>query len=137
MARPRMSDAEREAKRQERSRRTFSDAAYQHYDTSNGYGSKDEWEAAAEAAAEAIFGAKRFGWKFFYDNHPANQPDGLTKQQRADLETLMLSAMPVDIAAFKRAYKNVMLVAHPDHGGSHEQMVAVNAAVERLVKFYK
>lgn len=127
MARARLTDAEREARRQERNRHTFSDAAYKHYDPSKGHGSRDEWKAWAEQA----FGTKD-------DSSPfVARPDGLSKQQRADLETLMLSAMPVDIAALKRAYRNAALVAHPDHGGSTDEMVSVNLAVERLAKFYK
>ena len=131
MARPRLTDEEREERRKERSRHTFSNAAYKHYDTSQGYGSSDEWKTWAEQA----FGTHADTESFF--TAPEAKADGLSKQQRADLTTLLLDKMPVDIAAFKRAYKNVMLVAHPDHGGSHEQMVEVNLAVERLLKFYK
>jgi len=127
MARPRLTDEEREERRKERSRHTFSNAAYQHYDTSQGYGSSDEWKAWAEQAFGTHADAESF----------VPPPKTYATQQEKDLKTLLLDKMPVDIAAFKRAYKNVMMIAHPDLGGSHEEMVALNLAVERLLKFYK
>jgi hypothetical protein len=37
---------------------------------------------------------------------------------------------PVSIAAIKHAFRTQAQVAHPDHGGSHAAMVALNAAYE-------
>lgn len=43
MARVKLTDEERLARKKERARHSFSDAAYKHYDTSNGFGSTEEW----------------------------------------------------------------------------------------------
>jgi hypothetical protein len=56
MARPRLTPEERERRRRERSRYTFSDAAYQHYDPEReGYGRPNDWERIAEM----LFGLKK------------------------------------------------------------------------------
>jgi hypothetical protein len=47
---------ERERRRRERSRHTFSDAAYQHYDPEvEGFGTLNDWERIAEM----LFGLKK------------------------------------------------------------------------------
>lgn len=66
-----------------------------------------------------------------------------TGQQRKSASSLMKRAEtfeealrvlnvkpPITRAAIKRAYRAQALVAHPDHGGSHAEMVRLNAAYE-------
>ena len=46
---------QKEARRKERNARTFSDAAYRHYDTSEGFGSAEEWfRKASETLGENL-----------------------------------------------------------------------------------
>jgi hypothetical protein len=121
----RLSPEEREARRKERSRRSFSDAAYQHYDPkTEGYGSADEWIAAAEALASGR-GTLHFG----------NRGQSSSKIN-PDLVTLNLTEMPADIAGLKRAFRNTLFIVHPDHGGTDAACIAAMKAFERLTKFY-
>ena len=128
MARPRMSDAEREAKRRAKSAFTFSDAAYRHYDPkTEGYGSTEQWEAMADAFAEALgLGAAA-----------KVSPQAKTGRSNPDLVTLNLTEMPATVALLKTAYRNTMFVAHPDYGGSNDAARAVIEAFKRLLKHYQ
>lgn len=121
MGRPRLTPEEREARRRERVAFSFSDAAYKHYDPKkDGYGSVDDWIAAAEALA---------GGRGFLHT---KSKTGL----EADLELLFLSELPADIGGLKKAYRNSLFVYHPDHGGTNEQCRAAISAFERLSKQY-
>jgi hypothetical protein len=112
---------EREAKRRARASFSFSDAAYAHYDAGGGYGSADEWIAAAEALAG--------GNRGFYKT-VQSRPD-------PDLTTLMLAEMPPHIDGLKRAFRNLMFLVHPDRpGGSNEACRKALEAFDRLSKFY-
>jgi hypothetical protein len=123
MPRPRLTDTEREAKRKARAAFTFSDAAYKHYDPAReGYGSADEWIAAAEALAG--------GNRGFFKSRP-NQP-----RINPDLVTLMLEEMPSHIDGLKKAFKNALFLHHPDFGGTNEACRNVLTAFERLSKLY-
>ena len=125
MGRARLTPEEREARRKERARHSFSDAAYSHYDPhAEGYGSTDEWEAAAEAIA-AGRGTLNFG------NRGQASP-----KINPDLVLLYLDKMPENIAGLKRAFRNTMMIVHPDHGGTHADCIAAMKAFERLSKFY-
>jgi hypothetical protein len=101
MARVRMCDAEREAKRKARSAHTFSDAAYRHYDTSNGFGSFEEWLRAADALT-------------------GNQVDNTRGEMQDDLDALFLDSMPSSLIELKKAFRNAMFVHHPDYGGTND-----------------
>jgi hypothetical protein len=113
---------EREARRKERSRFSFSSAAYKHYDPRvEGYGSADEWIAAAEAIAA--------GCTILTTN--------TSRGVNPDLLTLNLTDWPATIAALKTAFRNSLFIYHPDHGGTNEQTIEALKAFERLSKFYK
>ena len=120
MGRPRLTDEERLARKKERSRHSFSDAAYKKYDASKGFGSTEEWIRAAEALLNGrtvlIAG---------------------TKPVSKDLQMFFLTELPADVAVLKKAYRNSMFIYHPDHGGTEEQAKAANLAFERLVANYK
>jgi len=116
-----MSDEERAAKRKARSRHTFSDAAYRHYDTSNGFGSMDEWIRAAEALA---------GGRLLLAPEARHV-------KNADLEFLFMTDMPETVEALKKGWRNAMFIYHPDHGGDVEDAKKAIAAYERLLKNYK
>ena len=121
MPRVRLTDEEREARRKERARHSFSDAAYSHYNPrQDGYGSTDEWIAAAEAIAG---GATILTTK--------------TTSINPDLVIMHLTDWPADIAGLKRAFRNSLFLCHPDYGGSNEATRELLAAFERLSKFYK
>jgi hypothetical protein len=121
MPRVTLSPEEREARRKERARHSFSDAAYKHYDPkAEGYGSADEWINAAEALAGGIPAFARV-------TGTAASPD---------LTALFLEKMPDSVEALKRAFRNAMMVAHPDHGGTNEQARDVMAAYKRLLKVF-
>lgn len=116
----RLSDTEREARRKERARISFSNAAYRHYDPrTEGYGSEAEWIAAAEALAAGCTVLKT--------------KTGLNP----DLITLHLDELPADIAGLKRAFRNTLHLVHPDHGGTDAATRAALEAFGRLSKFYK
>ncbi len=123
MGRPRLTDAEREERRRARSRFSFSDASYKHYDVrAEGYGSTDEWMAAADALA---------GGRGILDRTKA-KPRG-----NPDLLLLNLEEMPSDITGLKRAYRNTLFVVHPDfRTGSDKACRDVLSAFERLSRFY-
>ncbi len=117
----RLSPEEREARRKARSAHSFSRAAYRHYDPrTEGYGSPDDWIAAAEALIS--------GTAIFKKNAPAENPD---------LATLYLTEFPDDIAGLKKAFRNTLFIVHPDYGGTNEATRAALAAFERLAKFYR
>jgi hypothetical protein len=123
MGRPRLTDEEREARRKERSRKSFSDAGFRHYDTSEGFGSADEWIGIAEAVAE--------GLGFLFTRPSAG------KRIDPDLAILNLDKMPDTIAGLKTAFRKVMQVVHPDHGGTNEACRKALEAFSRLTKHYQ
>jgi hypothetical protein len=101
----------------------FTDAAYKHYDTRNGYGSAEEWARLAEDLAA---GRGRY----------VPPPPRQAGRQTPDMALLGLTAMPADVKELVRAYRRAALAAHPDTGGSHEQFLALNLAYERLLRRY-
>jgi hypothetical protein len=121
MARPRLTDEERKARRKARSAYTFSDARFKNrYDPKKeGYGSAEQWIAAAEALINGTIlrvGTKRTG--------------------NPDLELLGVDELPETMEALKKAYRNAMFIHHPDYGGDVETAKQVNLAFERLGKNY-
>jgi hypothetical protein len=126
MARVKMSDEEREAKRKARAAISFSNAAYQHYDPAmEGYGNLDDWLAVAEAlaAAKGFTGASK------------PRTTRFTGRQ-SDLIALGLDVMPADLTALKSAFRKKMFGAHPDHGGSNEAARLVIEAYTRLLNLF-
>lgn len=122
MPRARLTDAEREERRRERSRRSFSEAAYHHYSPAKeGYGSPDEWMRAAEEMANGSAGFGRIeGTK-----SPA--------KTNADLQALGLDEVPRTKQELLRTFRAAAMTAHPDHGGSNEAIRAVLDAYQRLL----
>lgn len=113
MGRPRLTPEERQERRRERSRRSFSDESYRHYDpATEGYGSAEEWIGTAEAVLQ---------------RKPPAKVD-------ADLDLLGLKAMPGDRKELHRAFRLASTKAHPDAGGSNEAFLAITTAYERLMK---
>src|SRR4051812_29528114 len=101
MGRPRLTPQEREARRKERARFSFSDASYRHYDPEkDGFGNPNQWEEYARK----LFGLKKL------QAGPVNKW----------LVALFLDEMPVNFAALKKAFRAAMFVNHPDYGGSNE-----------------
>lgn len=98
---------------------SWSDAAYRHYNPAEGYGSEDEWIAAAEALAS--------GGTILITR----------TRQHPDLEKLYLSEMPQTIAELKRAFRNTLFIVHPDYGGTNEACREALAAFERLSHAYQ
>ena len=121
MPRARLTDAEREERRRERSRRSFSEAAYRHYDPAEGYGSPEEWMRAAEGMANGSAGFGRI--------EGAKSPARTT----ADLRAIGLDGMPQTKQELLRAFRAAAMTAHPDHGGSNEAIRAVLEAYQRLL----
>lgn len=112
---------EREVRRRARARRSFSNAAYKHYDPkAEGFGSAEEWVRAAERLAAGIPAFAR----------------SIGKAPSTDLAALFLDAMPETVEALKRAFRNAMMVAHPDHGGTNEQARAVLESYKRLLRVF-
>ena len=124
MARAKLSDAERESRRKARSAFTFSDQAYRHYVPKNeGYGSESEWIHMAD---EILNGKGIL-------RETVSKP---TSQLERDLATLFIDALPFTAADLKRCWRNAMMCAHPDRGGSHEAAIETMEAFKRLAKFY-
>lgn len=75
-----------------------------------------------EAFFNAVFGAKSpFG---------ARRPGPGAPRPRANASWSVLLGSPATLADAERAYKRMAREKHPDHGGSHEEMVQLNAAIE-------
>jgi len=122
MPRQTLSPEEREARRKERVRHSFSDAAYKHYDPKEaGFGSADEWIRVADELAGRIPPAAR--------PRPGKAPS-------PDLAALFLEAMPSTVEDLKRAFRNAMFATHPDHGGTNDGARAVLEAYKRLLRVF-
>ncbi len=121
MAPRRVNEAEQDARRRERRRRSFSDAAYRHYNPGlEGFGSVDEWMRKADAILTGR------GLKAAFDTAG-------TQLQR-DLRALHLDAMPGSATDLKRAFRNTLFVVHPDYGGTSAATQAAIEAFERLAR---
>lgn len=111
--RVRLTPAEREARRRERSRHSFSDAAYAHYDPAKeGWGTPDSWEEIARK----VFGLARL------KTGPVNKW----------LAALYLDTMPASAAELKKAFRAAMFKNHPDYGGTNEAARETMEAYETL-----
>jgi hypothetical protein len=112
MGRPRLSPKERETRRKERARFSFSDASYRHYNPEvQGFGDPDQWEDYAR---------KIFGWQ--HKPIPANKW----------MAALFLDQMPTTLEALKKAFRAAMFKNHPDYGGSNESARDTMEAFEVL-----
>ena len=119
MARIKLSEEEKLAKKKARAKLSFSDAAYKHYDTSKGFGSADEWIRIAEALLN--------GRTVLVSNsNPTSN----------DLAFLFLSSLPDSAEGLKKAYRNSMFKYHPDHGGTDKDTIKARDVFERLLNFY-
>lgn len=119
-----LSPEEREKRRKARVARTFSDAAYKKYDpATEGYGSAEQWSAAAEAMANG---------KGTFARVDGSKSDSVIA---AALSVLGLSAMP-DIAGLKKAFRNAMFIAHPDYGGTDAEAIATMNAYKKLLESF-
>lgn len=109
----------------ERVRRSFTDEAYNHYDTSTGFGSPEEWRRIADD----LFGRVR--------ENPNDQfvySEGKRKSAKRNkwLEALRLEDMPLTLALLKKAARGRMMETHPDRGGNADEFREVFAAYEKL-----
>ena len=119
---------QKEARRKERNARTFSDAAYRHYDTSEGFGSAEEW---ARKASETLGGGETFtGFDACFKNN--EKCANIVKDR--DLLTLFLTTMPVTLAELQSGFRKALFKVHPDHGGTAEATIEAFAAFKRLAK---
>ena len=118
---------QKEARRKERNARTFSDAAYRHYDTSEGFGSAEEW---ARKASETLgdLGIGHASWI------PIDEAMKAKASPHPDLLTLFLSAMPATLAELQSGFRKALFKVHPDHGGTAEATIEAFAAFKRLAK---
>lgn len=117
MSRRRLTDAERA----ERRAATWTDAAYTHFDPADGgYGSRAQWQAAAEQLADG---------RGVFTGPTASAGD-------PDLRLLGLDGMPADAQAVVKAFRRMAKVLHPDQGGNAEDFKAMFAAYERLISRY-
>lgn len=101
----------------------FQDGAFDHYDTSQGFGSPEEWYRRAE---ERIRGRGR------YRRPKTGRPGGRAN----DMALLGLTQMPEDAKGLLRAMRKMAMKLHPDHGGDPEAFKAMYAAFERLSLLY-
>jgi hypothetical protein len=120
MSRRTLTEAERAARRAA----TWTDAGYRHYDASDGFGSGEEWEAAAEAL---IFG--KAGPRF-------RESASSRRSFDPDLTILGLDAMPETAQALLSAFRRAAMRTHPDHGGTAAEFKRAYAAYERLARRY-
>lgn len=60
-------------------------------------------------------------------------------EKRAALELFELEAndRPLDLAAVKHRYRQLVSQHHPDRGGSHERLQSINLAMEILERYYR
>lgn len=102
---------------------SFSDDAYSHYDTANGFGSPDEWIRMAEQRAQ---GRGRY-----------QRPRRFVPSHADDLRLLNLTAMPADAKALVKAFRKQAYIDHPDRqGGDTERFKLLVNAYERLLDYY-
>lgn len=105
--------------------RSFTDAAYKHYDVSReGFGGPEEWFRLAEEMAR---GRKR------YAPPPRSR---FTSAHAGDMRLLGLAEMPLDVRDLVRAMRKQARVLHPDFGGTSESFTAMFMAYERLLLRY-
>ena len=123
MARTRLTDEERAARRKARNAHTFSDAAYKHYDPrKEGYGDADQWIKTAEA----LFGN--------YGSFRV-RVDGNDAKLTADMELLGLWTATFDMKELKAAMARAARAVHPDinkETGSSIKLRKVLEAYQRL-----
>jgi len=66
---------------------------------------------------------------------PPPPPPRSPRQVQDELDAALFGvSVDVTQAELKRAYRRAALEAHPDRGGSHQRMVDVNTAYERMAK---
>jgi hypothetical protein len=107
-------------------RNSFSDSAYNHYDTSNGFGSAYEWIRQAEQHA---YGRGRY--------QPPPRQRFTPNSQADDLKLLSLTAMPDEAKGLVKAMRKQAMIDHPDHeSGDQKRFIAMIEAYERLLKYY-
>lgn len=107
----------------ERARKVWKGETHRKYNpAAEGFGSVDQWIAAAEAAAHgrgAFRGAR-----------------GASAKAVGDLDWFGLTSLPADVGGLKRAFRKAALRYHPDQGGNAVEFKAMVAAYERLLKGY-
>lgn len=124
----RLSPEERERRRAERVRRSFSNEGYKHYDPGEaGFGSYQDWIDAAERLAS---GGGTYRHEPFHE-HRRDQT-----HRNPDLVTLGLESMPSTTAELVSAFRKRAMETHPDRGGNAKDFTAVYAAYERLIRRY-
>lgn len=104
---------------------TFTDAAYRHYDTRQGFGSPSEWFRLAEERAR---GRGRY--------HGTGYRRERTSTRADDMKLLGLTEMPADAHGLLKAMRRRAKVTHPDCGGTAEAFREMFAAYERLLRMY-
>ena len=113
-------EAERRAK--ERAQATWSGANYKKYDpTSEGYGSYEQWAAAAAAFVNGdTFEAIEI-------KPAAASANTKKKPNNPDLILLNLDEMPIDMKVLKSAYRREVLFTYQQTGSSDTNPVYVEA----------
>jgi hypothetical protein len=96
-----------------KSKKGFMDG-YKTYDTSEGFGSIDEWRDMWEDMTGEQAGVI------------------LGKQKSSPLSIFRLAALPATMNDLKTVYRQLMLKNHPDRGGTHEASVLITAAYTTL-----
>jgi hypothetical protein len=104
---------------------TFTDQAYAHYDTRQGFGSRAEWVSLAEKLAE---GKGRYRYR--------GRRTRPSFSRSEDMRLMGLTEMPADAKGLVQAMRKRAMVLHPDHGGSEEAFKLMFAAYERLLRMY-
>jgi hypothetical protein len=113
----------------------FSESAYRHYDTSDGFGSPEEWFRQAEEAAR---GRGSYRGSDEYRRSSYRRPSSTRSAPRvsSDMELLGLTEMPADVGGLKSAMRRMAFKTHPDYGGTEAGFTAMFKAYERLLRSY-
>jgi len=103
----------------------FTDESFEHYDTSRGYGSPEEWIRIAEEKAH--------GRRYY---RARRESAGFYDAKMAAMKIFGFTSLPEDVKDLVRAMRRLAMQLHPDRGGDAREFDQMMQAYERLLRYY-
>lgn len=119
-----LSPEERERRRKERAKASFSDSAYKHYDATGGFGSEDEWQF--------ILDEFQYVKELIHEIYGGTPQKTVNSSGSADIFSSAFSPQTFD--DLKKAFRAAALEHHPDRGGNATKFVAAKEIYDRIKK---